>query len=136
MFPRLGPVPIAKVEAPALLDTIRVIEHRGALEVASKSLEVAGQVFRYAITAGRASRDPSRDLRGALQTREVRHYNALKVSELPEFLRKRDAYDGSWMTQLANRLLMLTFVRTGQLPGVEWKEFDIAKSNGASRRNE
>ena len=63
-------------------------EKRGALEVASKSLEVAGQVFRYAITTGRARRDPSRDLRGALQSREVRHYKALKESELPEFLEK------------------------------------------------
>ena len=128
LFPRLGSLPIAEIEAPALLDTIRVIERRGALEVASKSLEVAGQVFRYAITTGRASRDPSRDLRGALQTREVRHYSALKESELPEFLRKLDTYDGNTMTQLAIRLLMLMFVRTGELRGAEWKEFDIGKA--------
>lgn len=128
LFPSLGTIPIADIEAPLLLDTIRTIEKRGALEVASKSLEVAGQVFRYAITTGRASRDPSRDLRGALQSREVRHYKALKESELPEFLEKLDAYDGNKLTQLAMRFLMLTFVRTGEMRGATWNEFDIEKA--------
>src|ERR1019366_1398045 len=81
LFPGLGNRPIAEIEAPELLDVIRAVERRGALELASKTLIIGGQVFRYAVATGRAKRDPSRDLRGALETREVRHYNALKESE-------------------------------------------------------
>jgi integrase len=104
------------------------VEKRGALELASKTLIISGQVFRYAIATGRANRDPSRDLRGALQTREVKHYNALKESELPEFLEKLDTYDGSKITKLAIRLLMLTFVRTGELRAAIWKEVSTDKA--------
>ena len=127
LFPALGGRPVAEIEAAELLDAIRAVEARGALELASKTLIVAGQVFRYAIATSRAKSDPSRDLRGALKRREVRHYNALKESELPEFLKKLDAYDGNDMTRHAIRLLMLTFVRTNELRAARWTEFDFDK---------
>jgi integrase len=120
--------PIIEIDAPELLACIRAIERRGALEVASKSLEVSGQVFRYAIATGRAHRDPSRDLRGALKSREVRHYSALAESELPQFLSKLNQYDGNIVTKLAIRFLMLTFVRTGELRGAKWSKFDVDKA--------
>ncbi len=128
LFPNLGNRPIAEIEAPELLDVIRAVEKRGALELASKTLIISGQVFRYAIVSGRAKRDPSRDLRGALETREARHYNALKESELPEFLAKLDIYDGSVITKHAIRLLMLTFVRTGELRAATWTELNLDKA--------
>jgi integrase len=115
-----------------LLEASRAVEKRGAFELASKSLIVAGQVFRYAVTTGRARRDPSRDLRGALRSHEVRHYAALSASDLPEFLGKLDKYDGNLMTKLAMRLLMLTFVRTGELRAAKWSEFDLMAPCGAS----
>lgn len=127
LFPGLGGRPVAEIEAAELLDVLRRVEARGALELASKTLIVAGQVFRYAIATSRAKSDPSRDLRGALKRREVRHYNALKESELPEFLKKLDAYDGNDMTRHAIRLLMLTFVRTNELRAAKWTEFDFDK---------
>ncbi len=71
--------------------------------------------------------DPSRDLRGAFKTREVCHYAKLSESDLPEFLRKLDAYDGNAITRLAIRLLMLTFVRTRELRGARWMEIDFGK---------
>ncbi len=115
LFPVLSGRPVAEIEAAELLGVIRVVEARGALELASKTLIVAGQVFRYAIATSRAKSDPTRDLRGALKRREVRHYNALKESDLPEFLKKLATYDGHDMTRHAIRLLMLTFVRTNEL---------------------
>lgn len=128
LFPNIGHRPIVEIEAPELLDVIRGVEKRGALELASKTLIISGQVFRYAVISGRAKRDPSRDLRGALETREVRHYNALKESELPEFLGKLVNYDGSVITKHAIRLLMLTFVRTGELRAATWTELNLDKA--------
>ena len=128
LFPALSGRPISEIEAPELLTVLRIIEARGALELASKTLITAGQVFRYAIATSRAKSDPTRDLRGALKRREVHHYNALKESELPEFLKKLDAYDGHDLTRHAMRLLMLTFLRTNELRGARWTEFDFNKA--------
>ncbi len=128
VFPALGGRPVSEIEAAELLGVIRAVEARGALELASKTLIVTGQVFRYAIATSRAKSDPTRDLRGALKRREVRHYNALKESDLPEFLKKLDAYDGHDMTRHAIRLLMLTFVRTNELRAAKWTEFDFDKA--------
>jgi integrase len=128
LFPSLGTRPIMEIQPPEILDVLRSIERRGALEIASKTLVTAGQVFRYAVSTGRAKSDPTRDLRGALKTRETRHYSALKRSELPDFLEKLDAYDGNTLTKLAIRLLVLTFVRTLELRGAKWTEFDLSRA--------
>jgi integrase len=128
LFPDLGVRPIMEIEPPELLDVLRAIERRGALEIASKTLVTAGQVFRYAIVTCRAKTDPTRDLRGALKTRETRHYSALKRADLPDFLAKLNVYDGNTLTKLATRLLLLTFVRTGELRGAKWAEFDVERA--------
>jgi len=125
LLPRLGARPVMDIEPPELLAALRVIEKRGALEIARKTLVTAGQVFRYAIATGRAKTDPTRDLRGALKTQERRHYSALSRADLPEFLGKLGTYDGNLLTKLAIKLLLLTFVRTGELRGAIWPEFDL-----------
>ena len=66
VFPWIGKRPVREVNAPDLLTTMRRIEARGAIETAHRALRDAGQVFRYAVATGRAERDPSGDLRGAL----------------------------------------------------------------------
>jgi len=127
VFPFIGARPIAEIDAPELLEVIRNVERRDALELASKTLVIAGQVFRYAIATGRAKADISRDLRGALKRRDVKHHAKLSESELPEFLDKLQAYDGHPLTRLATTLLTLTFVRTGELRAARWQEFDFDK---------
>jgi integrase len=127
LFPALGARPIATISAADVLDVLRGIERRGALEVVAKCRVIAGQVFRYAIATGRTSSDPTRDLKGALKTREKQHYARLSEADLPEFLRKAGAYDGGVITKLAIKLLVLTFVRTGELREAKWGEFDLDK---------
>ena len=135
LFPELGKSPIAEIEAPQLLDAMRSIERRsqerarGSNEIAHRMLQASGQIFRYAIATGRAKRDPSVDLRGALKAKEkTRNLAALSEAELPAFLKKLAAYDGLPQTKLALRLLMLTFVRTGELRGAQWPEFEVDKA--------
>ncbi len=69
IFPWVGGKPIAEISAPELLATVRRIEARGALETAHRALQQCGQIFRFAVATGRADRDPTGDLRGALQSR-------------------------------------------------------------------
>lgn len=126
--PHLGSRPIGEITSPDLLAVIRRIEGRGALETARKTLQTCGQIFRYAVMTGRAERDPSGDLRGALRTRPVKNMTRVDASELPGLMRKIDAYQGRQETRLAIKLLALTFVRTIELRHAEWTEIDVEKA--------
>jgi integrase len=107
---------------------VRVIEKRGALELANRALQYCGQVFMYGIATGRAERNPANDIKGALKTHVKKHFAHLKAIELPEFLEKVKSYDGHPQTKLAVTLLMLTFVRTTELRGATWDEIDLDKA--------
>ena len=128
IFPHLGSKPINEIKTPELLAVLRLIEARGAIDIAHRVLQTCGQIFRYAIAIGKAERDISADLRGALKTRKKENYSRLKANELPEFLDKLEKYDGDLQTKLAFKLLILTFVRTGEVRGAKWAEIDLAKN--------
>jgi len=125
IFPALGTRPIAEITPVELLDVLRVIEHRGALDQAAGVLQRCSSVFRYAVASCRAERNPAADLKGALKPPIRTHYASLSAKDLPEFLSKLDQYEGHTITRLALRLLMLTFVRTGELRAARWEEFDL-----------
>jgi len=127
-FPALGKRPIGDIEAPELLVALRPIEKRGAHDLAHRILQVCGQVFRYGIATGRCKRDLSADLRGALTPHKKKHQAAVRPQELPPLLRAIGSYEkmgGDKQTRLALELLALTFVRTNELIGAEWTEFDL-----------
>jgi integrase len=124
-FPDIGIFPIHELTAPHVLAVIRKVEKRGALEVAARLLQRCSAVFRYAIQTGKAVHNPTSDLQGALKTKKVEHRAALARSDLPLFFEKLEKYDGSKITQLALKLVILTFVRTGELRGATWNEFDL-----------
>nr|WP_245535905.1 site-specific integrase [Thiorhodococcus drewsii] len=126
IFPQIGARPITAVTAPELLATVRRIEDRGALETAHRALQNCGQIFRYAVATGRAERDPSADLRGALPP--VRGTNFAAVTDPPrvaEILRMLDGYTGTPTVRAALRLAPLVFVRPGELRKAEWKDIDL-----------
>ena len=126
LFPWVGDKPIANVGAPDLLACLRRIEKRGAMETAHRALQNCGQVFRYAVATGRAERDPTRDLRGALPpVKETHRASITDPKAVGDLLRACDGYQGSFVTQCALRLAPLVFVRPGELRKAEWSEFDL-----------
>lgn len=126
VFPYLGHRPIAKVTAPEILQILRRIEDRPAVETAHRMRSVCSQVFRYAIATGRAERDPAADLRGALAPVVSSHHAAiLEPKALGELLRAIDGYEGQPTTAWALRLAPLVFVRPGELRHAEWEEMDL-----------
>ena len=125
-FPWIGSRNIAEITAPQLLTVLRRIEHRGAVETAHRILQVCGQVFRYAVATGRAERDPSADLRGALPPSKAKHLASITdPARIGELLRAIDGYRGSFIVRCALRLSPLLFVRPGELRKAEWREFDL-----------
>lgn len=128
IFPYIGNKAIGSITAQELLNLIRKIEDRGAIDIAHRACQTCGQIFRYAISIGKAERDISADLRGALKTRKKIHHAYLTERDLPEFLEKLENYHGDIITQIAVKLLLLTFVRTSELINAEWKEFNFEKN--------
>jgi integrase len=121
IFPRIGGKPVADVPAPDLLAMLRRIENREALDTAHRARSNCGQVFRYAIATGRAQRDPSADLRGALPPAIGGHFAAVTEPKLlGELLRKLDAYSGTPVVMAALRLAPVVFVRPKELRTAEW----------------
>ena len=126
VFPWLGSRQIAAVEATDLLPVLRRIEQRGALETAHRTKQTCGQVFRYAIATGRAQRDCTADLKGALPPPNRKHHASITDrQEIGGLLRAIDGYAGSELTKLALRLAPYVFVRPGELRGAKWYEVDL-----------
>lgn len=128
VFPWIGSKPVAEVSAPDLLSVARRIEARGRLETAHRALQNCGQVFRYAVATGRAERDPTGDLRGALPPTREKHMAAItNPVEVGALLRAIDAFRGTLIVQSALKLSALVFVRPGELRQAEWSEIDLDK---------
>jgi integrase len=126
LFPWLGPRPIAEITAPELLASLRRIESRGVLETAHRALQNAGQVFRYAVVTGRAERDLSGDLRGALAPWKPQHYPAItEPKEIGPLLRAIDGFTGTFHVKCALQLSPMVFLRPGELRAAEWAEIDF-----------
>lgn len=125
-FPAFGDRPVAEVTARELLALLRKIEGRGLYETARRLRSTCGMVFRYAIATGRAERDPSMDLRGALTTPPVSHRaSVVDPMAIGALLRAIDGFDGQPTTHAALRIAPYVFVRPGELRYAEWKEFDL-----------
>jgi integrase len=125
-FPWIGAAPISEVTAPRLLEMLRKVEARGAIETAHRVKFACGQVFRYGIATGRCERDPAADLRDALQPVIVKHHAAITDPKLVGgLLRAFDDYRGLPTTRAALKLAPLVFLRPGELRHAEWCEFDL-----------
>jgi integrase len=126
-YPSIGDRRAAEITAPELLSVLRKVEARGRYETARRLRSTCGMVFRYAIATGRAERDPSADLRGALTSPKTNHRSAIvDPTGIGALLRAIDGFDGQSTTKAALRLAPLVFVRPGELRHAEWSEIDFA----------
>jgi integrase len=132
VFPWIGARPVTEIKPPEVLQVLKRVEARGAIETTHRVQQNCGQVFRYAVAIGLLESDPSRDLRGALPPWRPEHYPTLtdprKVGQL---LRDIDAYEGAFVTRCAMKLSPMLFVRPGELRRAEWGEINL---NGAEWR--
>jgi len=127
IFPTLGDVPMREITAHQILSLLQETEKRGTT-MAKLENQWIGQIFRYAVSTLRADIDPTYALRGALTSHKVQHHRPLSQDELPGLLEALDSYKGSRQTVIALHLLLLTFVRPGELRQARWEEFDFEKS--------
>lgn len=127
IFPYIGKRPIAEIKPLELLETLRKMEKRGALEKMRKVRQRCGEVYRYAIITGRAEYNPAPDLATALTPPKKQHFPFLTTEELPYFLKDLAGYTGSVITKTATKIILLTAVRTQELRFARWQDIDLEK---------
>jgi hypothetical protein len=126
IFPWLGGKPITDILPKDILLCLRRVEDRGTIETAHRTLQICGQVFRYAVATGRAERDITPDLRGALPPAKGEHFAAItEPKAVAELLRAIDTYQGSLSAICALKLAPLVFVRPSELRAAEWQHIDL-----------
>ncbi|MCC6248816.1 MAG: integrase arm-type DNA-binding domain-containing protein [Rubrivivax sp.] len=129
LFPVIGSLPIADINAPVLLDALRRVEKRGAVETAHTLRQTAGQVFAYALQTGRAARNAAADLHGALKPVNVKHMAAvLDPGSVSRLMRAIDTYIGQPVTRAALLLSAMLFQRPGNIRAMEWSEIDFDRA--------
>lgn len=127
VFPHIGSRPVSEIQAPELVAMLKAIEARGVNDLAKRALQTSSQVFRYAIAHGQATRNPATDIKPSdvLASRQKQNLARIDGKELPGLLRHMEAYQGAATTRLAMKLMAMTFVRTTELIGARWAEFDL-----------
>ncbi len=126
LFPYFKGIGINAVKPIELLAVLRRVETRGALETSHRLLQNCGQIWRYAVSTGRAEYDVTLSLKGALPPAKETHLGAItEPSEIGKLLRNIDVYKGSEVVRLALKLAPLVFVRPGELRQAKWEEFDL-----------
>lgn len=127
VFAFVGKRPVAAMNRRELLAVIKKIEERGALDVAKRTAQHCVKIFDYAIDIGLCDNNPALRLSNTVKVRRKVHRKMLPPEELPVFLERLENYPGSKLVKLAMQLLMLTFVRPGELRKARWQEFDFDK---------
>ena len=126
VYPWIGGRPLKELSAVEVLVTLRRVVDRGAIETAARTKQFIGQAIRYGIATGRAERDVTQDLRGALPSPVKGHYPAItEPKPLAQLLRDIDAYGGNFVVRTALQLQPLLFARPANLAMAEWSEFDL-----------
>lgn len=125
VFPEIGHMRLNQIEPTDILEALRKVEAREAIEMAKRVRQYVGSVFRYGIAIGKCKRDPSADIIDALKAPpRTQHRAALKPAELPDFFQRLDGYEGQEQTRRAIELVAHTFVRTGEIVAARKVEFE------------
>ena len=126
VYPHIGSMAVTDIEPPLALQVLRKIEAKGKHETAHRMRQRISQIYRFAISEGRATRDPTADLRGILKTAPAKNRAAIVTpAELGKLLRAIDAYAGQPTTCAALQLAPLVFLRPGELRMAVWSEIDL-----------
>jgi integrase len=127
VFPEIGKYPIKTITHKMILDLANGIKERGANELAKRVVQMCRHIYQYAIVTGRADKNIAEDLRGLVKSEPKSHYAAIEAKDLPKFIKDLRNQEPllNRQTYLAVELMMLTFVRTGEMIKAEWSEFDL-----------
>ncbi len=128
VFPEIGNRPTHEIQAPEVVAVVRKICDRKAYDIAKRVHGSMDQIFRYAIAHGHAPRNPASDIRPSdiIPPRKKKNFARISEANLPQLIRDINDYSGSPLTRLAMLLMLSVFLRTSELIGARWQDFDFS----------
>lgn len=131
VFPIIGKRKIVEIEPTEILEMVRLVEARGALDISRRLKQNVSQVYRYAIANGWATVDPTLGLNDALKPKPpVKHMARVPLTEFPKLVQSILEYDGEdsprrrETTRDALLFTLLTWVRTSETRFATREEFE------------
>lgn len=126
LFPWLGKYPIADMAPMDLLAALRRVEEKGIIETAHRLKQMSGQIFRYAVVTGRASRDITLELKGALKQPKEKHFAAItEPKQVGQLLLDIDGFEGTPVVKAALQISPLLFQRPGEIRNMKKEDIDF-----------
>lgn len=126
VFPLIGDLPLADITIPDVVEVVETIGKGGSIEIANRMKQAINQTFRYATQRGLCTHNPASDLRDILPSHVETHHACIPPKEFPKLYAAIES-SPSGITQIAIKLIALTFVRTAELIGAKWEEFNFEK---------
>jgi integrase len=126
LLPVLSARRIDKITPTEVRAVIAQMEERGANDLARRVLQMASQVFRFGMATEKCQFDPTVGLNKIITPHITKNQPAVRPEELPALLAAIAKYEaiGDRQTRIGLQLLAHTFVRTAELLGATWAEFD------------
>jgi integrase len=130
VFQAIGRLYIEDVTAADIRALILETQNDGARDVAQRLQQTIGQVYRYAIAHGLASRNPATDFKPTDVLRPVKKQNRKSVDEkeFPALVARVWHYSGSQVTVFGMRMMLYTFLRTTEMREGFWTEIDYEEA--------
>ncbi|MDR1134411.1 MAG: tyrosine-type recombinase/integrase [Synergistaceae bacterium] len=122
ILPFIGNKDITAISSLDIIPIITRLTEMHSFEMASRVRNICAQIFRYAISTGRAANDPTAALRGAIIAPPAKRLASLtNPVEVAQLLRSIDAYPQP-IVKMAMQFSALTFCRPGEIRHAEWVE--------------
>ena len=124
VFPYIGAKDISQVTRHDIIDILTRVEERNALYVAKRISKRCEDIFDYGIIKGVCEDNPALGSSKYIKLPKATPRPHLKESEIPEFLNKLSNYHGRDYIRMAMELLVLTFLRPGEIRHLRWEDID------------
>ena len=128
VYPFLGTIPITEIKPKEIIETIKRVENRGAIEGAHRLYTQINKVFKYAVSNQICERNPCSELdkNEILKSPIKRHYPTITDPyAIKVLLESIKAYSGDYTTRMALLLAPHVFLRPYNIRYAEWNEIDF-----------
>lgn len=125
IFPKLGKLPIHKINAVDTIDVITPIADRSKLETVKKLCRWINEIMLYAANTGLIHANPLSGIGKAFNSPKVIYLSTLKPDQLPDLMTHINRANIKTVTRCLIEWQLHTMVRPGEAAGTRWDEIDI-----------
>lgn len=128
VYPFVRNTPITDISAKDIIEIVKRVEKRGAIESAHRLFTQIGRVFKYAVSNQMAERNPCNDMDKNMILKSAVKSNYPTITDAKEIgtlLNMIEDYTGGYTTKMALKLLPYVFVRPFNIRHAQWDEIDF-----------